>query len=120
MKNKRRQGDVLIVPCAIPSSAKKLNHLVLAEGEVTGHKHQIVEGEAELYEGEVDEEVLKNLPVEMKASFTLGQRALFLKVISESAKLSHEEHRVQTIKRGENIVPLQREYVPGGWERVAD
>jgi hypothetical protein len=29
---------------------KKLPHLTLAEGEVTGHAHRITEGQAELYE----------------------------------------------------------------------
>ena len=31
---------------------KKLKHLVLAEGEVTGHSHKVVEGVAELYQDE--------------------------------------------------------------------
>lgn len=45
-----RQGDVLLVRAEPPADGygSKLPHLVLAEGEVTGHKHQITRGQAEL------------------------------------------------------------------------
>lgn len=44
-----RQGDVILLPVQ-QSDGQKLSHLTLAEGEVTGHKHRISEGRAELSE----------------------------------------------------------------------
>jgi len=96
-----RQGDVLLVR-AEPSAdgyGSKLPHLVLAEGEVTGHKHQITRGQAELIE---------------------RKGILFLKVLSETAMLSHEEHRPIQIPRGTWMVRVQREYEPTGPRLVAD
>jgi hypothetical protein len=47
-----RQGDVILLPVqqAVSAAAQeelgqKLPHLILAEGEVTGHKHRVSEGE---------------------------------------------------------------------------
>lgn len=42
-----RQGDVILLP--VPQvEGQSIPHLTLAEGEVTGHKHRITEGEVEL------------------------------------------------------------------------
>jgi len=43
------QGDVILTP-AQSTKGEKLPHLTLAEGEVTGHKHRISQGIAELYQ----------------------------------------------------------------------
>ena len=100
---KYRQGDVLIVSTdnipGNPEPEKKLPHLTLAKGEVTGHAHKITEGDAELYEHE---------------------GTLFLKVISEEALLSHEEHLPILLPRGNYEIKIQKEYEPGGWRKVSD
>ncbi|MGD1700556.1 MAG: hypothetical protein F6K22_33120 [Okeania sp. SIO2F4] len=93
-----RQGDVILQPVKL-TSGKKLSHLTLAEGEVTGHSHQITSGNAELYEKD---------------------GTLYLKVLSETASLTHEEHKPVTIPQGNWIVRIQREYEPMGWRYVAD
>lgn len=93
-----RQGDVILQPIA-ETEGEKLSHLILAEGEVTGHSHRISNGQAELYE--------KN-------------GTLFLRVISETATLTHEEHKEIAIPQGSWIVKIQREYEPQGWRYVAD
>ena len=93
-----RQGDVILVP-AQSVDGKKLSHLTLAEGEVTGHSHRIIEGKAELYERE---------------------GTLYLRVLSEQALLSHEEHKQIPIPQGDWMVRIQREYEPQGWRYVAD
>ncbi len=87
-----RQGDVLLLPI-IPTkvSGKKLSHLTLAQGEVTGHSHRISKGQAELYE---------------------RNGTLYLKVLSETATLNHEEHRPLEIPRGNWMIKIQREYYP--------
>jgi hypothetical protein len=90
-----RQGDVLLTP-AKSIAGKTLPHLTLAEGEVTGHKHQIIEGEARLYE---------------------RNGTLYLSVLSEWATLSHEEHKPIAIPQGDWNVKIQREYVSKDLEK---
>ena len=70
-----RQGDVSIMAVdSVPKEARKVQgELVLARGEVTGHAHRIVEGQAFLYQ--------------------LATGMLYLRVLSEFAKLYHEEPR---------------------------
>jgi len=85
-----QQGDVLVKQISnIPSSAKKLNHLTLALGEKTGHHHTITEGDAELYE--VD-------------------GVLYLKVNSEQATLTHQEHKPILIEEGIYQIGIVKEY----------
>jgi hypothetical protein len=93
-----RQGDVILKPTD-SFKGKKLSHLTLAEGEVTGHSHRIAEGEAELYEKE---------------------GTLYLRVLSPKATLIHEEHKAIEIPQGNWMVRIQREYEPYGWRYVAD
>jgi len=95
---KYRHGDVLITEIE-KVKGRKLKHLTLAEGEVTGHAHKITEGEAELYEHE---------------------GTLFLSVKSKTAKLTHEEHKTLVLPKGDFQITIQREYSPEGWRRVAD
>jgi hypothetical protein len=94
-----RQGDVLIIPSDTSATGTKLPHLTLAEGEVTGHRHRISNGEAELFERD---------------------GVLYLKVLSPTAILTHEEHAAVTIPQGDWEIRIQREYSPAGWRYVAD
>ncbi|BBD61672.1 hypothetical protein NIES2109_45050 [Nostoc sp. HK-01] len=93
-----RQGDVILLPVQ-QVDGQKLPHLTLAEGEVTGHKHRISQGEAELSQKDGN---------------------LYLRVVSETALLTHEEHQAIPIPQGNWIVKIQREYEPEGWRYVAD
>jgi len=95
---KYRHGDVLIQKVD-SVKGEKLKHLVLAEGEVTGHAHRITEGEAELYE---------------------ANGVLYLSVKSETAALTHEEHKRIDLPMGDYQITIQREYSPEGWRNVAD
>ena len=97
--NPLRQGDVLLLPVADCPEGHLLQHLTLAEGEVTGHRHRISQGQAELYERD---------------------GVLYLKVLSNQAQLTHEEHQAVTIPQGNWQVRIQREYEPDGWRYVAD
>jgi hypothetical protein len=104
-----RQGDVLLFSLSDEYDpqllGQQLPHLVLAEGEATGHRHQISEGNCYLYQK--------------------GQ-TLYLKVFSESATLSHEEHHSIQVPQGNWLIKIQREYEPKlnlrgqGWRSVAD
>jgi hypothetical protein len=102
-----RQGDVLIIPSDTLAKGTKLSHLTLAECEVTGHRHRISNGEAELFE---------------------RGGVLYLRVLSPTAILTHEEHDAVTIPQGNWEIRIQREYSPvrvasplgEGWQYVAD
>ena len=83
-----QQGDVLIKKVS-EVKGKKLKHLTLAKGEHTGNHHTITEGDAELYEHE---------------------GTLFLKVKSEEATLTHQEHGPVTIPRGDYEIGIVQEY----------
>jgi hypothetical protein len=83
-----QQGDVLIKKVS-EVKGKKLNHLTLAKGEMTGHHHTITKGDAELYEHE---------------------GTLFLRVNSETAELTHQEHKMIEIPKGDYEIGIVREF----------
>ena len=86
-----RHGE-LIIKQVTQVKGKRLNHLILAEGEATGHKHEITTGEAELYEQE---------------------GMLFLSVKSNEAELTHQDHDTLVLPKGDYQITTQREYVVG-------
>ena len=93
-----RQGDVILLPVQ-QIKGQMLSHLTLAEGEVTGHKHRISDGQAELFEQD---------------------GTLYLRVFSDAATLTHEEHQAIVIPQGNWMIKIQRENKPEGWRYVAD
>lgn len=95
----KRQGDLLIVKVkGIPEDAIKVKSRVLAEGEATGHMHELDLGEVYEKDG-----------------------VLYFKVPEgEAATLNHQEHGAMTFETGEYKVIKQREYEPNGWRYVAD
>ena len=66
-----RQGDVILLSVQ-QTEGRRLPHLTLAEGEVTGHSHRNSQGQAELYK---------------------QKGTLYLRVLSDVATLTHEEHK---------------------------
>ena len=92
-----QQGDV-IIERVNNIKGKKLNHLTLAQGEVTGHHHTITKGDAELYE---------------------NNGTLYLRANSE-CELTHQEHNTIEIAPDTYWVVRQREYSPEEIRRVAD
>jgi len=88
-----RHGDLLVSGVAeIPVDARRLHHLVLAEGELTGHSHRIAERDA--------------------AVLFQSQEGLFLSVTGATATLVHQEHGPIALSRGFYHVWRQREYTP--------
>jgi hypothetical protein len=87
-----RQGDVSILAVeSVPKQARKVRgELILARGEVTGHAHRIIEGKAFLYQ--------------------LASGLLYLRVLSEFAKLYHEEHEDIQLPKGDYEIRRQREF----------
>jgi hypothetical protein len=99
-----RQGDVSIIAVSNPLAPKgrRIKEPVLARGELSGHAHRIVQGKVQLYQ--------------------LATGLLYLRVLSEFAKLYHEEHEDIVLPRGDYEVRRQREFdwVGMGVRNVAD
>ena len=83
-----QQGDVIIEKCE-EIEGRKLDHLVLETGEVTGHAHRVSIGLAELFESGTTK---------------------YLKITSDNAVITHEEHKEITIPKGVYRVRKVREY----------
>lgn len=87
-----RHGDLLVEEVdRVPADARKLATDVLAEGEATGHAHKLV-GDAEVLES--------------------PDSGMYLRVVGEEARLTHEEHKAIVIPLGEYRVIRQREFNP--------
>jgi hypothetical protein len=105
-----RQGDVLLIPVdAIPAGAKEVKRddkgrIILAEGEVTGHAHAVLEKNATLFE---------ILGADGK------EAARFLNV-GKDTSVKHEEHGEVQLTKGVYEVRRQREYQPDEIRPVAD
>lgn len=94
-----RQGDLLIVKVhALPADCIKRSHRVLAEGELTGHKHELDLGQVYEREGTI----FFHVPQELNAI------------------LRHDEHGPITLMPGFYRVIRQREYDRSGWRSIAD
>ena len=88
-----QQGDIIIKQSPISSShleklGDKLDHLVLAEGEASGHFHKITSGKAFLY--------------------MLGT-VMYLRVLEE-ARLFHDEHKPIDLPPGNYEIDTINEY----------
>jgi len=83
-----QQGDVLIEEWEGKIEGNKLDHLILQEGEATGHAHRVSSGLAELFE---------------------SGSTKFLKVKKETT-ISHEEHKPIILPPGNYRVRRVREY----------
>lgn len=100
-KNMRRHGDVGILKCKPPSrdGREKLEHLTLAEGEVTGHSHRVL-GDAVLYNHK--------------------DGNTYLNVRKTGAKVVHQEHKPINLPKGTYRIIQQREWSPEGNRNVVD
>jgi hypothetical protein len=96
-----RHGDLLIENAdGVPKDARKLQHLVLAEGELTGHSHRIAErGAGVLYQ---------------------SMREMYLDITTATATVVHQEHGPISLPRGVYRVWRQREYSPKDIRYVRD
>lgn len=102
-----QQGDILVVKVdELPDgTTEKLDHGVLAEGEMTGHAHRL---DADL--------VAQGIVQLLKINGELYMRAL------KEVQVTHEEHNPVTIPPGDYKVEGVREYDHFAEEarRVAD
>lgn len=80
-----RQGEIVITPTQ-KVKGSKLTTKVIREGEMTGHKHEITEGDLYLHEG-----------------------TMFLRA-GDNTVLQHPEHKPISIPKGDYQITIQREY----------
>src|SRR5262245_42537383 len=100
------QGDLCIEPVAdaaldgVPAvPVARDGAVVLAEGEVTGHRHAFHGAAVMLFR---DPTLARDLPAELY----IGH----LRVDADTAQLQHEEHDTITLPRGTYRVRRQREF----------
>ncbi|HTF81652.1 MAG TPA: hypothetical protein VL947_08000 [Cytophagales bacterium] len=90
-----RHGDVILyklIEAFESQDTFKNNHLVLAEGEATGHAHRL----------QGDFEIIEQKPIQGEVKF----------VVHTSALLSHEEHDKIVLEKGVYLKVSQVEYNP--------
>lgn len=89
-----RQGDLFIQPApGVPAGAALQADQVVAEGEVTGHKHRVLDPHsAQLFRFHDD---------------------FYLDVVADYAQLVHDEHETLWLEFGIYRIWRQREYEPG-------
>lgn len=104
-----RQGDIAIQKVKkAGGSFKKTKSLVLAEGEVTGHKHKLIPAS-------------EKTVIEYEKVLNDGLVTHLLNIVFAPAKVVHEEHDTITLDPGRYEVIRQREYDPVMYQRrVAD
>jgi len=94
-----RHGDLLIEKVGfLPSNIKKVKGKVLAEGEATGHKHELI-GNVQLFRDKDRQVFFKN---------------------QQEVELVHPEHKTIIIPPGFFEVTRQQEYSPIGNRLVMD
>ena len=88
-----RQGDIYIesVRC-VPAGAARQVSTVLADGELTGHRHRVRD-------------------FQTANVFAAGDE-MFIDVVADRAEIVHEEHATIVLNRGVYRVWRQREYDP--------
>lgn len=105
-----RQGDILIERAEKlkPSkSATRESHTVLAEGEATGHLHQVVATATDT----------DDIPPAALFTEPDGTRVL---IVDRECDVTHPEHSTIPLKPGAYIIGRQREYSPEEIRQVAD
>src|SRR5262249_55986848 len=89
------QGDILLERVEDQSPTGKLvqrdpdGAVVLARGEVTGHRHAFYHGDVVMFR---DNALARDIPPELYVGH--------IRVKADSAQLQHEEHAVITLPRG--------------------
>lgn len=116
-----RQGELLFIRIKdlpkvfeLDGIGKALNTKVIREGELTGHKHEIV-GTATL------REQTSNYLYDQKTAtrFQLPDGTMFL-TAEEAIEIKHPEHRPLRLQKGHYVVRVQREYNEGRSRLISD
>ena len=115
-----RHGDVGLTPVTPPPTKgrKKLDHLLLAEGEVTGHFHKVVDASSTFTTRKDGKRYLvKERPANAYIYEQDGKQ--YLKVKSK-ATVVHQEHGAIDLPVGTYRNIIQQEWSPEGMRNVLD
>lgn len=97
-----RQGDILFIQVEKKPDDYQLNNsLVIAEGEVSGHKHQVISGSAQFYRS--DKSVLE---------WSYDSQVIGYLEVKNSAIIGHDEHLPVLLTKGIFAVIKQRNFNP--------
>ena len=101
-----RQGDVALKQLhRLPKGLKKLETLIVAQGEATGHHHKLV----------------ADRPETQIAIMEDIQGKKYIQIIGGQARLTHQEHDTIILQPGIFEVGIEREYDPvKEWRKVID
>jgi len=135
-----RHGEMVLIP--VPESLenewqdlyeqagqKMKNPRVIAEGEITGHKHEFAEGQVDAMTLNEDNAMARSKNTSgyvSRRSFlrTLGIGAVagpvILLKVAEAATLRHPEHNALRMPAGRYVTYAQREYDETMARRVVD
>ena len=103
-----RQGDVMLFPYLIPSTAKPIALRPLAYGEKTGHHHSLTVGDGNGIAGECAE------------LYEAEDGTIYCRITNEGVLLAHQEHKTHGIVPGEYQVVIQQENTDWGSRAVLD
>ena len=138
MENKKaehhRHGDVITIDIDCDfEPGEVLEHKTLAYGEVTGHSHRITAGVATVFKFDpkkhdaVRKQVIEKLHERNKLDDPMVKAAInnatithLVKVESEQAMLTHEEHKQQALSKGNHAVLGQVSFRGKSWQKVVD
>src|SRR5262245_10615060 len=106
------QGDIILELVEDANPAAPLSHdpdgaVVLARGELTGHRHAFYDGGVTLFR---DDALARDLP----PALYIGH----VKISAPSADLRHEEHATISLPAGTYRVRRQQEWEPRGPQLV--
>jgi len=110
--NLYRHGDLLITRInAVPQSAINISSKIIAEGEVSGHKHKLVgQATVRIVTGkDVGHTIIERVE---SGDVSINRIPELYFSASEDVKLTHEEHKTLELPRGSYKVTKEREFNP--------
>ena len=110
--NLYRHGDLLITRInAVPQSAINISSKIIAEGEVSGHKHKLVgQATVRIITGkDVGHTIIERVE---SGDVSINRIPELYFSASEDVKLTHEEHKTLELPRGSYKVTKEREFNP--------
>ena len=111
-RNLYRHGDLLITRInAVPQSAINISSKIIAEGEVSGHKHTLVgQATVRILPGrEAGHKIIERVE---RGHVSINRIPELYFSASEDVKLTHEEHKTLELPRGSYKVTKEREFNP--------
>ena len=127
-----RQGELLFIKVKLPKSVpytdvgKDMGTMVIREGEMTGHMHE-VKGNAKLltldnqtfWVKKLEEGETSYVTRTYGDSFQLPDGQMFLKA-DNSIEVIHPEHKTLPLEKGDYVIRIQKEYDEGKDRLIAD